>query len=70
MILANPSLLRFLLEKQRGKPVPAQFPVTPPVMIVLSQAQVRFAWAGFSSVRDGRHCWLRCGAHKGPITQT
>jgi hypothetical protein len=70
MILANPSLLRFLLEKQRAKPVPAQFPVMPPGMIVLSQAQVRFARAGFSSVHDGRRCWLRCGAHKGPITQT
>ena len=70
MILANPSLLRFLLEKQRAKPVPAQFPVTPPGMIVLSETQVRFARAVLSSVRDGRHCWLRCGANKAPITQT
>ena len=70
MILANPPVLRLRLEKQRAKPVPAQLPVTTPVMIVLSQAQVRFARAGFSSVRDGRHCWLRCGAHKGPIAQT
>ena len=70
MILANPSVLRLRLEKQRAKPVPAQFPVTTPVMIVLSQAQVRFARAGFSSVRDGRRCWLRCGAHKGPIART
>ena len=70
MILANPSLLRLLLEKQRAKPVPAQFPVTRPGMIVLSQAQVRFARAGFSSVRDGRRCWLRCGAHKGPTART
>jgi hypothetical protein len=70
MILANPSLQRFLPEKQRAKPVPAQFLVTPPGMIVLSEAQVRFARAAFSSVHDGRRCWLRCGAHKAPITQT
>ena len=70
MILANLSVLRLLLEKQRAKPVPAQFPVTPPGMIVVSQAQVRFARAGFSSVRDGRHCWLRYGANKGPTART
>ena len=70
MILANLSVLRLLLEKQRAKPVPAQFPVTLPGMIVLSEAQVRFARAGFSSVHDGKRCWLRCGARKGLITQT
>ena len=69
MILANPSLLRLLLEKQWAKPVPALFPVMPPGMIVLSEAQVRFARAGFSSVRDGRHCWLRYDAHKGPTAR-
>jgi hypothetical protein len=43
MILANRSVLRLRLEKQRAKSVPARFPVTTPVMIVLPQAQVRFA---------------------------
>ena len=66
MILANP----LLLEKHRAKPVPAQLPVTTLAMIVVSRAQVRFAQAAFSSVRDGKHCWLRCGAHKGPTAQT
>ena len=71
MILANLSVLRLRLEKQRAKPVPAWFPVTTPVMIVLPQAQVSFvAPAGSSLVHDGRRCWLRCGAHKAPITQT
>ena len=69
MILANPSVLRLRL-KQRAKPVPKQFPVTPPGMIVLSEAQVRFARAGFSSIRDGSHCWLRYGANKGPTART
>ena len=69
MILANPLVLRLRLERQRAKPVPAQLPVTRPVMVVLSQAQVRFARAGFSSVRDGRRCWLRYGAHKGPTAR-
>ena len=70
MILANQRVLRLRLEKQRAKPVLKQFPVTPSGMIVLSEAQVRFALAAFSSVRDGRHCWLRCGVHRGLITQT
>jgi hypothetical protein len=70
MILANPPVLRLRLEKQRAKPVPAQLPVTTPVMILLSQAQVRFARAGFSSVRAGKHCWLRCGANKGLTART
>jgi hypothetical protein len=70
MILANSSVLRLRVEKQRAKPVPPQFPVTPPGMIVLSEAQVRFARAGFSSVRDGSHCWLRYGANKGPTART
>jgi len=70
MILANPSVLRLRVEKQRAKPVPKQFPVTPPGMIVLSEAQVRFARAGFSSIRDGSHCWLRYGANKEPTART
>ena len=70
MILANPSVLRLRVEKQRAKPVPKQFPVTPPGMIVLPEAQVRFARAGFSSVRAGKHCWLRCGANKGLTART
>ena len=70
MILANPSLLRFLLEKQPAKPVPARFLVTTPVMIVLPLVQARFARGDFSSIPSGRRCWLRCGAHKGLITQT
>ena len=69
MILAHRSVLRLRLEKQRAKPVLPQLPVTPLAMIALSEAQVKFARAGFSSVRDGRHCWLRCGAHKGPIVR-
>lgn len=66
MILANLSVLHLRLAKQRAKPVRAQFPVTiaPPLV------QVRFARAAFSSVHDGRRCWLRCGAHKGLIAQT
>ncbi len=70
MILANPWVLRLRLEKQQAKPVQVRFPVTTPVMIVLPQAHVRFARAAFSSVRAERRCWLRCGAHKGPIAQT
>jgi len=70
MVLAKSSLLRLLLEKPPAKPVPAQLPVKTLVMIVLSQAQVRFAQAGFSSVRGGTRCWRRCGAHKGPTART
>jgi len=70
MVLAKPSLRRLLLEKPRAKSVPARLPVRTLVMIVLSQAQVRFAQAGFSSVRGGTRCWLRCGARKGPTTRT
>jgi len=72
MILAKPWVLRLRLAKQRAKPVPAQFPVTTiPMMIEVPEAQVRFAaTAGFSLVHDETHCWLRCGAHKEPITQT
>ena len=44
MILANPSLLRL----RPAKPVPVKFPVTIRVMIVVQQAQVRFARAAFS----------------------
>ena len=70
MIVANPPVLRLQLEKQRAKPVPAWLPATTLAMIAFSQAQVRFARAGFSSVRDGRHCWLRYGANKGPTART
>ena len=70
MILANLSVLRLRLAKQRAKPVRTWFLVTTPVMIVLPLVQVRFAQAAFSSAHDGRRCWLCCGAHKAPITQT
>ena len=69
MVLAKPLLLRLLREKQRAKCVRAQLPVTTLAMIALSQA-ARFARAGFSSVRDGRRCWPRCGANKGPTART
>ncbi len=70
MILANPPVLRLRLEKQRAKPAWAWLRVTILAMIALSEAQVRFARAGFSSARDERHCWLRCGANKGPRART
>ena len=69
MVLANLPVLRLRLEKQRAKPAMPYLPAMPLAMIALSEAQVRFARAGFSSVPDGRHCWLRCGAHKGPIVR-
>ena len=71
MILANPWVLRLAPEKQPPKPRLASLEATPPAMFVLPQGQVRLAApAGFSSVHDGKHCWLRWGAHRAPITQT
>jgi integral membrane sensor domain MASE1 len=70
MILVNQPVLRLRLARQQARPVPAWLPATTLAMIAFSQVQVRFAPAGFSSVRDESHCWLRYGANKGPTVRT